>query len=76
MKKLLLILSLVTILITSCEKAPVGCGEVIGYGNVDCSSGNCYYWLPIKFDNGQVDNQVSVNESTWINFLPGDRICF
>jgi hypothetical protein len=77
MKKFLLGISIAMILIiTSCKKEAVGCGEVIGMGDLDCSSGTCYYWLPIKFDDGHTDNKVYVDEATWFRFNMGDRICF
>jgi hypothetical protein len=75
MKKILVIL-LAVILFTSCAKEKVsGCGTCTGFGSVDYSSGVTQYYLPIRWDDGHSSN-VQVDESTWVNTLSGDRICF
>lgn len=75
MKKILLGL-LITASMLSCKKEKVsGCGICIGSGDVDCSSGTCVYWLPIKFDDGHTAN-VNVDEYTWVHTSMDERICF
>lgn len=75
MKKLLLSLVLIGLLV-SCKKQKVsGCGVCIGSGDIDCSSGTCTYWLPIRFDDGHTQN-VYVDEYTWVHTNMDERICF
>jgi hypothetical protein len=76
MKKAIAILGISLLMFASCEKEVTGCGEVTGTGRIDCTlSGDCYYYLPVRFDSG-VSKEVSVDYNTWINSLPGERICF
>jgi hypothetical protein len=74
MKKIFGILVMVVFLI-SCEKEVSGCGEITGVGRVDCSSGDCFYYLPVRFDSGNTQ-EVSVTEDVWVNSFVGERICF
>jgi hypothetical protein len=74
MKKLLGILA-ISMMIISCEKEVSGCGEITGVGRIDCSSGVCYYYLPVRFDSGTTQ-EVSVTEDVWVNSITGQRICF
>ena len=72
MKKIIVLLAICAI---SCKKQQVGCGTCKGTGTVDCNQYGCTYTLPILFDDGHFED-VKVNESTWLNTLEGERICF
>lgn len=73
MKKLLLASSIVLTLL-SCEK-PKGCGTCVGTGYIDTGGTINTYYLPIHWDNGTTTT-VSVDYDTWVNTLPGEKICF
>jgi hypothetical protein len=73
MKKLFLALAIAMTLF-SCEK-PKGCGVCVGTGYIDSSGSSITYYLPIKWDNGTTTT-ISVDYDTWVNTMPGERICF
>lgn len=74
MKKL--ILSALTIFtLFSCKKPVEGCGVCVGTGYIDVSGTVNTYYLPVKWDNGTTTT-ISVDYDTWVNTLPGERICF
>lgn len=78
MKKLktLLIAASLLMMFSSCEKESANkCGVVTGVGYIQCNTFDCYYYLPIKWDNGTTSNQ-SVDQNTWINYNIGQKICF
>jgi hypothetical protein len=74
MKKLLLILIL-CVSLSSCVKViPNSCGVVSGYGTIQCTNWGCYYYLPIRYDGGYIQ-QVQVSEYDWYYYQPGYYYC-
>ena len=73
MKKILFILSLIVSLSSCIKVEPYNCGVVAGYGTIQCDRWNCYYYLPIRYNN-YITN-VMVSESDWYFYQPGYSFC-
>jgi hypothetical protein len=73
MKKLLLILIL-CVSLSSCVKVQLDtCGVVADYGIIQCDRWDCYYYLPIRYDN--YTTNVMVSQYDWYYYKPGYSFC-
>jgi hypothetical protein len=74
MKKLLTVLLLIVSL-SSCYKERIfDCGVVTGQGIIQCDRWGCYYYLPVRFNNGITTN-FQVTEYEWMYYTLGSCIC-
>ena len=75
MKKVLLVLGMITMALSSCKKEEVcdsNCGTIISDGiniNTDC------YWLEIQNECSGNNKVFCFDENTWTNNYVGDSFC-
>ena len=79
MKKLLFILSIVSLIFmsTSCEEEPetCNCGIVQDDALETDANGTLHYTLTVKSECSGVNKKVYVNESDWLSNHVGDYMC-
>lgn len=78
MKKLALVLGVILLSLSSCQKDILNrCGTVM-YHHIGGNSQYRTYILGVKFNDGRQPAQkdVKVTDNDWVNYNDGDEICF